>query len=411
MKTDASEATSRAGGAGAIFRKTETSYENRIKTTVHGTVKAGARLYAHTTDRGLPPFLQYVYEFTLLFPETKDAVLFEKQSLKLRRIAEFEAKSSLNIDPNKWGLEMEAILDPNGRQRTQIKTYEEDLAYMPFDLFKSAKSKTPLQDIEKIVDNFLESNISLVSTEFRYETEFNTIGEDICGGPSYNIIPSRVKQPEDSAKPPGIAKDGSGLAATLYACKKMSERGMLHYSTSLHAQRELKIEKGTLNSLKSYLTLVNSSILGFDVQNVHDDNQLKVKFTICSGGKSVSIPLSQISDGTLKWISLVTAALTEPRIFSIEEPENYLHPNLQSQIVVVLREILFAEGVNKFTLMTTHSETLLNSCQPSELIIVYFEDGKTKAKRCSNADEISDEINRTGFGLGYYYLTNALQDD
>ncbi len=35
MKTDASEATSRAGGAGAVFRKTETSYENRIKTVLN----------------------------------------------------------------------------------------------------------------------------------------------------------------------------------------------------------------------------------------------------------------------------------------------------------------------------------------------------------------------------------------
>jgi len=60
--------------------------------------------------------------------------------------------------------------------------------------------------------------------------------------------------------------------------------------------------------------------------------------------------------------------------------------------------------------MTTHSETLLNRCHPSELIIVSFSGGSTKARRCSNTDEIKEEIQRTGFGLGYYYLTHALQD-
>ena len=61
--------------------------------------------------------------------------------------------------------------------------------------------------------------------------------------------------------------------------------------------------------------------------------------------------------------------------------------------------------------MTTHSETLLNHCRPEELIIISMSDGKTVAKRYSQPSEISEEIRRTGFGLGYYYTSNALQND
>ncbi len=117
-----------------------------------------------------------------------------------------------------------------------------------------------------------------------------------------------------------------------------------------------------------------------------------------------------MSDGTLKWLALVTAALTTRSVFSIEEPENYLHPEMQAQIVNILREILFRQKNYKFTLMTTHSETLLNRCKPEELIIVSFAKGFTEARRCANADEIHEEIKRTGFGLGYYYINHALQD-
>jgi hypothetical protein len=60
--------------------------------------------------------------------------------------------------------------------------------------------------------------------------------------------------------------------------------------------------------------------------------------------------------------------------------------------------------------MTTHSESLLNEASPEEVILVWMDAGFTNARRVANSEELVDEINRTGFGLGYYYTTGALAD-
>ena len=43
---------------------------------------------------------------------------------------------------------------------------------------------------------------------------------DLIGGETFNVIPSKVKETEDAATPAELKRDGSGLATTLYAMKK-----------------------------------------------------------------------------------------------------------------------------------------------------------------------------------------------
>ncbi|MDT8375807.1 MAG: AAA family ATPase, partial [Mariprofundaceae bacterium] len=110
---------------------------------------------------------------------------------------------------------------------------------------------------------------------------------------------------------------------------------------------------------------------------------------------------------SIKWISLMLVIMTDDSTYSIEEPENYLHPLMQSEVISVMRSKM---AVEKFVILSTHSETILNSARPEEVIVVSFENDKTVASRPSNVDILSDEIARTGFGLGYYYNAGALDD-
>ncbi len=122
-------------------------------------------------------------------------------------------------------------------------------------------------------------------------------------------------------------------------------------------------------------------------------NQLLVKITIkADGDKNVVLPLSAMSDGTIKWISLITAIITSRQIFSIEEPENFLHPWMQQEILKIMRASFQRkdkEFSESFVMMSMHSETLLNSVTPEELIIVAMENGITVAKRITNSKRLN----------------------
>jgi ABC-type arginine transport system ATPase subunit len=269
-----------------------------------------------------------------------------------------------------------------------------------------------IPQIERILGSVCSANTSLPTALSRFSPLMILLSADIAGGQAYNIIPSRVRLPEDSAKPPGIASDGSGLAATLYSLKRrMPSSANYNLWQGFTPGRQQALKAPSLDILKNYFQLANKSISEVVIKIDPFNNQVQVSFDVKNGQYTAQMPLSLMSDGTLKWITLLTAALTASSVFSIEEPENYLHPNMQAQCINILRDILFQENKHACILMTTHSETVLNNCKPSELIIVNLKDGQTIAYRCNNEADISDEIAKTGFGLGYYYINNALQND
>jgi predicted ATPase len=167
----------------------------------------------------------------------------------------------------------------------------------------------------------------------------------------------------------------------------------------------------TLEKIVSYLKLANNSITNLDIENDPFDNKLVVKIFIQTADYDAVLPLSAMSDGTIKWLALITAILTSKSIFSIEEPENYLHPWMQAEIANIMRSHLSDKKEKSFVLMTTHSESLLNHSEPNEVILVDLVNGSTKAKRIANIDLVKEEISNSGFGLGHFYFSNSLEDE
>jgi predicted ATPase len=408
METDASDATSRAGGAGAVFRRVGRGYEDRMSAKITGCVREPSQL-KHAAPQPEPfPYVFYTYSFTLQFSIKLGSVSFEKQSLRISKVHEFVGENDLPPE-SRFGLDIEANLDSEGSPATTIKHFDDKMVELRYIV-----GVRPKEDIREAVvqrlNAILARNTSLVPVITGITPEFWGIASDLSAGQIYNIVPSRVKLPEDSSKPSGIARDGSGLAATLYALQRPVSGP--DYFTFYQPRRLLRTDydPGTFGILKNYLHLVNESIEDINVENDPFYNQLRVEFHLRSGNYTGVVPMSLMSDGTLKWVAVIAAALTADSVFSVEEPENYLHPRMQGQIVKILREILFNKTSERFTLMTTHSETLLNSCRPKELIIVTMVNGRTIATRCTNATDISEEITRTGFGLGHYYVTDALEN-
>jgi len=277
-------------------------------------------------------------------------------------------------------------------------------------LSREDKNEPFEQTIQEFVTNNNPLHNAIVRSLFLITDYASTIHSDLVGGESFNIVPSKVKEMEDAATPPGIKKDGSGLATTLYAMKTRKPK---YPNDSRHIffileRNEKTYEPDNLKKIISYLKLANKTITDLDVINDPFDNRLIVKIYIKTGEYEAVLPLSSMSDGTIKWLTLISAILTSKTIFSIEEPENFLHPWMQAEIVKIMREHIENKKNHSFVLMTTHSESLLNYSKPEEVIIVDLEDGKTIARRIKNLQLIKDEISNSGLGLGSFYFSDSL---
>ncbi|MBF0520142.1 MAG: AAA family ATPase [Nitrospirae bacterium] len=398
VRTDVSEAISRLGGAGAVFRRIgDKNFQETIQATVYGCQLINKNKFCH-----------YKYFFEILFTTELESVVFKKQSLNINIGKSFvEAEDNLN-KKILWKIVIEQNFKNDMKPEVIVKAKNPKNFFLFQDDRKEKNDSNIMLQVRNLIARMSSAQVSLLQLLFRFDPIFIPVFQDMVSGEIYNIVPSKVIIPEDSSKAAGIAKDGSGLSATLYAIKM--KKGITDRHIPTFYKRNL-ITKLSLEDLQKYINLANNSIDAIDVANDTFNNQLKVTLKIVNADYTAILPLSSMSDGTIKWIAMITAVFTTKSMFAIEEPENYLHPLMQSQILDIMRNIHTERRDYSFSLITTHSETILNSCNPEELIVVSFSEGKTYAKRCSNKNELKDEIKRTGFGLGYYYLAGAIENE
>ncbi|MEN6458583.1 MAG: AAA family ATPase [Thermoguttaceae bacterium] len=408
VRGDVSEAVSRVGGAGSVFRRIgDAEFEPTLSAIIYGCRSLGTKR-----------FLYYRYAFELLFPKEIETVTFSSQSLSFSFVKDFVGAADIDNHTEPWDVSVQQTASSDARDKFKVEISRPRVASQLFRFMpapraaKGKKKPSPSTWFKRMLQGASSSSETLLLSlpRLMHSVEVMAIVEDMIRGETYNIVPSRARAAEDSAKAPGIERDGGGLSATLYAVKRKKPIYPRYFPYGFYFGRRPMDESVTLRDLLRYLSLANGSISDIDVVNDAFNNQLKVTLKVTSGDYHALLPLAAMSDGTIKWIALTTAVITASSIFSIEEPENYLHPLMQAQILDIMREILLKKRQYSFTVMTTHSETILNNSKPEELIVVSFDDGRTRARRCSNAEQLAEEIKKTGFGLGYYYMAGAVED-
>lgn len=393
-------AVSSVGGAGSIFKKIGSNeYEPNIEFKIYGSKNV-------STSKAIT----YEYSATITTSFEKDNIYYSKQNIRYRSGTKYwSSPNEKNYSPNKWDFILNVETSENGSSSIEIQKINKRKVKPRF--FDPEEGKKTLEEnIIDLVKNFNPSFRNLIGCLFPFidEVVFN-IHSDLIGGETFNIVPSKVKEIEDAATPPGIKKDGSGLATTLYAMKKSkSKKGNFPEFYFFLDRQEKTYEPETLKKIVSYLKLANRTITSLDVENDPFDNKLIVKIFIETGDYDAVLPLSAMSDGTIKWLALITAILTSKTIFSIEEPENFLHPWMQAEIANIMRSHISEKKEHSFVLMTTHSESLLNHSEPNEIVLVDLENGKTNAKRIENIELVKEEISNSGFGLGHFYFSDSL---
>ena len=387
------EAISRMGGAGSVFRKTgEVEYQSTLTATVYGSLEINSKKY-----------IQYKYCFCIEFPESRDTLFFKNQSLCLKA-----RTVKATSQPKKEDWDFEIIEEtPNEKTTVRISKFTEKFAkeitiYIPGNPRAGLKKEGGLIEFLSRMANDYTSVLSRLTHIIEFKGSH--LLSDFMGGTIFNIVPSKARSEEDVAKRPLLAKDGTGIYSTLYAVDKMEAQKEMHrVFRSFYSERYLRHMRK--QDILAGLRLANPAITNYSVHNDTFNNKLQVRIQIAGEGENTGLPLAAMSDGTIKWLALLLIIKANTSMLSVEEPENYLHPSMQTEFLSFLRG---ATTIDRAALLSTHSESILNACQPEEVIVVSFEDGKTNASRPENASILRGEISNTGFGLGYYYVTGAL---
>ena len=114
-----------------------------------------------------------------------------------------------------------------------------------------------------------------------------------------------------------------------------------------------------------------------------------------------------VSDGTLKMFAYLILLYdpTPHPLFCIEEPENYLHPDLLLELAEEFREYAHKGGQ---VFISTHSPDFVNALRVEELFWLKKEQGFTKVYRAKD-DTLIKSLYEEGDQLGRLWMQKYLQ--
>lgn len=122
-------------------------------------------------------------------------------------------------------------------------------------------------------------------------------------------------------------------------------------------------------------------------------------------GNGTTIPASRLSDGTLRWLSILTILLhpDPPPLVCIEEPELGLHPDM----IQPLAKLLINASEHMQLVVTTHSDDLVDelSEMPSAVIVCEKHAGSSMLTRL-DPERLADWLKR--YRLGELWRTGEI---
>jgi predicted ATPase len=119
----------------------------------------------------------------------------------------------------------------------------------------------------------------------------------------------------------------------------------------------------------------------------------------------ITIPATRLSDGTLRWLSLLTILLhpEPPPLVCIEEPELGLHPDM----IRPLAKLLVSASARMQLIVTTHSDALIDELSetPKSVLICEKRESSTTLKRL-DPERLTDWLKR--YTLGQLWRTGEI---
>ncbi len=397
LNKGASVAVSNAGGLAKVFSMEVIS--SAIPTM---TVKVSSLSRLESLEKNEYFYFRFEYDLELKFNKNSSALFISKELLRIRKLSQFHEPDLASLGhilvTRKSHLDEQPEVEISKRL---LVDHEKN----PFSLkTRYSSTKSTKEILERLETKYLEPDESLFSNSI-YVNAIEAIFDSINRGRSINIIPAKAREADDLTKRGLISNNGSGLSAALHQMQLAKKQ-----NASSRRRRLRQASPEDLDNVIEWTKLIFPNLTDIYVKPDHHIGKYIGYLKIDSGKKSnpIQIPFFSVSDGTIKWLALVCLILSKSHNHSLEEPENFLHPKMQQFLVQLIKDSLESDDGSSSFIVSTHSETFLNYCHPSELIIFDFGKGKTECRRIDNPDTVLEEINSTGFGLGYYYASNSL---
>jgi predicted ATPase len=219
---------------------------------------------------------------------------------------------------------------------------------------------------------------------------FRSIFDELSSFAKYNIYPNTLRNPQLASKETALVEDGANLSSVL---KKIN-------SNKRYSINKDNLLSGVQHIMPNVIDLQVKSAGGFYVpvirvkepnDDVHDFN------------------LSQISDGTLRTLGLLTSfyQYNAPYKIGIEEPEQMIHPGaLQVLQEAMVSFVSAATRHQRQVFVTTHSPTFIDLFDPEDIIWARLRGGTTE---CGSIRKRQlDIIKRQLFSAGELLLAEGI---
>jgi predicted ATPase len=204
----------------------------------------------------------------------------------------------------------------------------------------------------------------------------------------YSIEPAKLREMQDPDGGTSLRRDGSNAASVLqeigrHSAEQLDRVGEI-LATIAPNTRAVRVRK-------------HGNKLSLEFTQEWDD----------AGSESLRFEAFNMSDGTLRALSLLAAVFQRPApsLIAIEEPEATIHPGALGAVLELLRHA----AKNMQVVVTTHSPDLLDAkwIEPKHLRVVEWANGATRVGDLSEATRqaLRDQL----MGAGELLRSNALR--
>jgi predicted ATPase len=297
------------------------------------------------------------------FPELK--ILLQKNKLH----SDIFKQVNNNVkELNELVKEISAAKNQNNEKKLQNNNQKEveSLTEILVNRIKSINTKIKTLNIEKI-----EEKIDVLSHTL---DKINLISSALTNIFILNPIPSKMR--DYSLLSDTLESDASNIAGVLAALPN-DQKVEIEASISAYAKN---LPEGDIQK-----------IWAEKVGRFGTDAMLYCE-ELWKPGHITEIDARSMSDGTLRFIAILTALLTRPEgsQLVIEEIDNGLHPSRAELLVRMLREIGEKRKID--ILITTHNPALLDALQPEivPFVVVAHRDSETGESKLTLLEDIEN---------------------